>query len=467
MNGEIDDSELTEANFNAADEVLLRFPDRGEPDYYAGRRRIARAHSRLRESTFELMYGLRMPVNKREELTKAHFAGAISRKECGRQCRQFLVHFLDEQTLDLFYDEIHTEIADYGELISASIQLSGNRLSRDKVELIEREIGSLFNRLSRKSAFYMEELMFLSGYIAEARIANNLGNVQIGNFPAASYAALARLHIRTIVNSWHDRVRDTSRPRGISAAARFYHSNHAMCLRPIDISAMVEHEEALVKLYLRGNAVRTKADEHAISAPPPVVMQTEHVAVYTNSALHMSTEPNARETDAAVMSVQNWAELAIGIDEHRNFWALTPLPDFGSDFRISSALPLKFGGRRWPRLLEKLAESSDGCSAYSADVMAILGCVPSSSNVPHDRRVRRADSAGAVRYQLSNQKNAAHRTLIGGITDLNRKLRKQVGGPAGRNKSALFVDGDLVRSRFFVRALMKTDGHVYFGSKAL
>jgi hypothetical protein len=165
-----------------------------------------------------------------------------------------------------------------------------------------------------------------------------------------------------------------------------------------------------------------------------------------------------------LFSVAQWSDLAIGIDDHWRYWAVTPVPAVGERFKKTDAHELKLPGDRWLKLLQLLGAASSGNLCGVQELMTAFGYLPPPSTVPRDSRARPGCIEAEVRAELSSQIRGDLRRLKDAVSDLSRELREQIDGPKGRNRqAALRVDGDIVRSGFVVGFLVPDDhGHLIF-----
>src|SRR5262249_50086954 len=63
--------------------------------------------------------------------------------------------------------------------------------------------------------------------------------------------------------------------------------------------------------------------------------------------------------EKAVLSVDRWSDLGIGIKEDGH-WAICPCPPTGEVVDLRKAIKLPLVGERWKKVLECFAESEDG-----------------------------------------------------------------------------------------------------------
>jgi hypothetical protein len=195
-----------------------------------------------------------------------------------------------------------------------------------------------------------------------------------------------------------------------------------------------------------------------VNLPPPEV-----VVVPASTDASPATAKAETELPKPFFAVKHWSELAIGIDDHWRYWAITPAPAAGGKFKKTDACELKLPGERWKTLLKLLAESSSGNCCETTTLIQELGHLPPTSSLPRDSRARPGSLERELTSDLRQQAAAGLKPLRGNVGDLAQELRKQIAGPKGREKAALGVDGQAVRSGFVVGFLVPDDeGHLVF-----
>lgn len=160
-----------------------------------------------------------------------------------------------------------------------------------------------------------------------------------------------------------------------------------------------------------------------------------------------------RSRGKPVLSVNMWSDLAIGIDQHWNYYAFTP-PDLkGAVVKKEKGIRLDLRGKQWKMLLNELSKSEDGRSVPVQVLINLLGS-DTRSLVERERRARSMEIEAAHRAELTSKVNPSRRWLQGLVSDLSRKLGKQVSGPKGKGQAAISLNEGNVQAGFVTRALV-------------
>ena len=193
-----------------------------------------------------------------------------------------------------------------------------------------------------------------------------------------------------------------------------------------------------------------------VPSPDVVVRMPDNVPPESGDADAEPQEP--------YFTVKHWRELAIGIDGHWRYWAKTPAPAVGEEFKKTDAHELQLPGERWKAVLRLLAESPTGNCCDTSTLIRECGYLPPVSPIPRDGRMRPGSLEDDLTSDLRQQTSASLNRLKDAVSDLARELREQIEGPKGRDqKAALRVDGTAVRSGFVVGFLVPDDsGHLIF-----
>jgi hypothetical protein len=185
--------------------------------------------------------------------------------------------------------------------------------------------------------------------------------------------------------------------------------------------------------------------------------------VRVNFARNAARTSDEHRKSTPILTVGDWSELAIGIDEKHKCWALTPSPLSGQIIPKGNAICFPMRGRQWVKLLEALAESDSGVAADVHAVATKLDVLPPRSNLPRDSRARTAELRRGHTAELLLGHQAWRKRLSQILTDLTRKFRRHISGPDGGDP-VLRLDGDEVLCGFVVRYLFRDDsGHLRFG----
>jgi len=369
---------LTDADYEAARRALEINPSLAMGDYDAALPRVARSHQRLGTSRFELLFGVRPPANENEERDRGFFVGTVSRDEYRRRLATLPV---DSEMLNTAFAEAQELTDNYGSMLQALLD-PDLRACGPIDERAERRIDKLAESLAKKSALYKENLRTLSQFLTEMRVVKQLGCAAAGGFNAPTAVQLIRVAAWHVRESWKScrelAYKSQTQPQYLYAASArhlFDHVSRGGLPRPLDLETLVEQESVAASLYLR---------ECGGTWPPVGEIHT----------------PEAKAERQPLLSVKQWSELAIGIDEHKYYWALTPAPAVGGVLQKGSAIQLPLRGGRWPAVMKALADSPHPGKARRFDVLRELGLLPppgtSRRNSQHLARVQALDVAIAI-----------------------------------------------------------------------
>jgi hypothetical protein len=164
-----------------------------------------------------------------------------------------------------------------------------------------------------------------------------------------------------------------------------------------------------------------------------------------------------------LLSINEWSDLAIGIDERSKCWAITPPPEPGKVFRKTKAVELPLPAGRWTTVLTALAESETGCVVARADLLYRMGLLSPGASFEVDKRAEPGAIEGEHVEGMQINVEGIRKTLNLTLADLRRKLRELV-AVTNEDPICLKVDKELVRSGFVVRYLLQNeDGELTFG----
>ncbi len=159
-----------------------------------------------------------------------------------------------------------------------------------------------------------------------------------------------------------------------------------------------------------------------------------------------------------VLTVEKWADLAIGIWENGNYLALPQVPQHVSVFPKGAATILDLPGDQWKELLDELAKSDDGKTAPKKELLRRFGYIPSAS-----------EGSGILQDDLRTTIKSVSQQLSSAIGDLSSRLRKLVhaNDDKPRENPPMSAAGESeVTSKFTVRYLFRDEhGKPRFGSR--
>lgn len=447
----------TEADYRAADEVIASFGQIHPPTAGARERLAARCQS-VGDSYFRLIWGLRGPANFREELILRRRAKVITNEQFGQIIRQYPTNYLTEELLRDFDQEVQQDLSIFTECLQHCYSVVHERykpfVESDCDEALER----LCSQLNEQSRFSEVELEFFHGFVAEARIYYQAGAVQIRNFPAASYATVVRLANANWKNLWEDRKQN----RSLAPLLGFCKPCLEYLPRPQDLSAMLEQESALARMYLRQLKVATSSAQSVTA--DQVTINVNATELNLNSIVPPPTDKSTQSqaSKPTLLKVNHWSELAIGIDA-KGYWGLVPAPEFGGKYLKNNAVRLPLRSPRWKPLLKCLADSHDGATVRRVDLILELNLFPDDSDLPANYDGLDPDELA----QLGTHAKATYSRLNNVLTELRQKLRDITGGPKGTGNTCLETVGEHVMAGFRVAYLLDGEepGHYRFGDR--
>lgn len=224
-------------------------------------------------------------------------------------------------------------------------------------------------------------------------------------------------------------------------------------------------------------------DKERALAQPPVAIQVigptqdamasqilqPDVYVSTKHPSRQSEPAGGEDTPKVGLQVQDWSELAVGIDEKRQYWAFVPPPEEGKVVRKKNAKLLPLRGNRWKVFLEECARARFSKPIPEYIMTQALGYLVLSTDVPKDSRARPDQNEVSLVFDdgLKRVASLSRKKLRNALRDLSRELRELVDGPKGLGRTPLSLQGDEIIVAFKVRCLVPDgDGHLYFGSRS-
>lgn len=426
------DSSLTAADWEAAREVLRRYPRVDlDTEWPTAEHDIAVMHQRWGPDTFRLRFGLREPNTVLEEYELKLFRGEVALDEAKENLRGYAQRPVDAQMLKTFFEEVGAQIRRHGIFMQEVSDLLCNPHRQPVTDEDEAELDRLADETRVQSRMDKREMHSVFDFLQEARVAKRMGRVQLGEFITPTAIELVTLVTSYARESWKAN-RATCRFFGDQAEVRaidlFGMFAFRSLPRPRDLITLIDEEFALARIYLR------ERQAEASSAPATPVLDED------------SGQP--------LLTVQHWSELAIGVDEKQRYWGLVPAPTVGQPFKKSKSIELPLIGDRWKSVLRVLAEAQDPNQVSRYELMQALDRLPPPT------------ARNAMDSTQANQLAAveANKQLNSDLKDLARKLRSFVQGPTGKGKSAFAMEGRMVLCRFTVRYLLPDDsGHLRFG----
>ena len=219
------------------------------------------------------------------------------------------------------------------------------------------------------------------------------------------------------------------------------------------------------------NAASTASTSNAATEQREVKGTRGPGAVYADGGSSTAVDP---KPDDDRITVEDWGDLGIAIDEHGQYLAVYPAPERYGVFPREKAKILKLPGKQWKGLLNGLARSNNGNKVEKRDIMERFGYLragyrhpielpePDGVSGDPDDDLPDRPAFGETHAILKT----AQSRLTAAMADLGRKLRKQLNGPLGPGIPAVLsvAEEKYVESAFVVRHLVRGhDGKLRFG----
>ncbi len=145
----MDDVELTQRDYDAADEVLRLIKDRIELDG-SQREILAKKHSKMGEVRFRLVHGLSEPRNKAEELVIEFLDGKTTKEEFRKRMREHTHRPVDLEMIESVYSHIYEQLQNYADALGLIAELLQVNLSFSTRQGLARQVSANFARLKEK-----------------------------------------------------------------------------------------------------------------------------------------------------------------------------------------------------------------------------------------------------------------------------------------------------------------------------
>lgn len=372
---------------------------------------------------------------------------------------------VDEEMLRAFVDELLHLITVYEGFCRTIASLADPFFPRGTLEDADRGAAALRTSPNISAVDIDTALRFLR----YARVHQRHPLVRIKGKSAPTAAELVVLVTEIAASRWQERREFVRRvpPANVASVLASLAMNFQLeCVNYLpsaqELMTLVHTEHAIGLVELAEQKRQNTNQQPAESLESN--LRSDAISVSAAGAGPLVEEASTTEAEP-LLTVSDWSELAIGVDEKHKLWAVTPVPSVGSRFPKRQAIQLPLGGRRWRKLLELLAESTTGNQADAYAFAAALDILPPSPSLPREPRAEAAALRRGYTENLSMQTPPWKRKLKNTLSDLGRKLRQRVAGPTGQGNLALLVDEESVRSGFVVRYLLRdANGHLTFGS---
>ena len=281
----------SEQDLHAAREVLERHPNiAASASASAMEEVLAEMHRRWGSDTFRLRYGLREPRNDGEAIQASFFRGEIIADDL----QKYAEREVDDRMLRTWFGEIEEILRRYSRFMQVVFELTIDPSRQPLTDDDDDEVDEMVAELSvEKSSLFSQEIINVMDFLAEARVEKQLGLVKSGPFAATTAVEMVLTASGAAHNSWN-KCRESSRCHSEyehrcppAATEQFNSVFFALMPTPIDLTACLEEEKALARVYLRERTHRggeLVASEKLREAP--VVPQSKS----TNTVWHMISD---------------------------------------------------------------------------------------------------------------------------------------------------------------------------------
>lgn len=462
-----DDYPITKKGLAAADEVLKNWTEFTGEAREQVRAQLAKDYSRLGTTTFRLYFNLRSPRTWRESLRLKRLTGAISSDEFKDCLQKGAVRSIDKEMLDTLSAELEQRVKWYGRFLRGVDQIArGERLPG------EIFLGLRAKSAKRRMAISPEEIRTVCNFLSRVRASKSLGPIRLGNDLESNAFDLAMGATRDAWHLWcqaHKAFGETPWPTFLPASLKVvrYFRDNCFDLLPStrNLLGLLNSDHALGLVELESSQ-----DQNDSFVNPARSMTREIASHSTDAGTVPADDSNQdaarKKKKTPLLKVDEWSALALGVDEKRRVWAITPPPGEGAVFEKQKSVRIGFRRGNGRKLLELLANSTTGKAVPILEVAIALDLLPPSSSVPYDSRGRRESVQEGHTHDLSSKGNVLRRKLNSVLSEVGRSLRRSIDGPIRPVDVGLSMDDKSVNSGFIVRHLLRDNNRfLRFGHK--
>lgn len=462
--GTNDDFPVTRKGLAAADEVLKGWPEFTGEARERAREVLAKEYARLGATNFKLFFNLRVPRSWRESLRLERLTGKISAEEFNDRLRTSMVRPVDKEMLDTLLAESEYRVRRYGRFLTGIARIAAGERHPSEVSL-----GSHALSMRRKMAISPAEIGTACAFLRLVRASKPAETVQIKDYLESTAIDLSLAVTRDAWHYWNRAYSGVGEMRlpavlPVPMAVVQYFWEHCFELLPSAraVSALLRSEHAMGIAELE----RRRSRNGGIPESAQIIVSGEHVHITREATAGLATEKPLAGRAEPRLKVSDWSDLALGIDEKRRVWAITPPPAKGAIFTKGDAIAVPVRKGDGLTLLETLADSSTGQSADIYAVASKLGLMPPSSSLQPDGRARPDSLRRGQTDEINLRGEPWRKKLNDVLSDVGRRLRRVVLGPVGKGDSAFSMGGKTVNCGFVVRHLHRDEGgHLRFGIK--
>lgn len=144
---------------------------------------------------FHLKFGLRAPTTAAEQHWFDLFWGRISEDEFRERMRDYGKRPVDSEMVRGFYDYVETQVELYSRFVTEVTSLVESPRRQPVLSADEDGADKLAEAMKFRSKLLKQELMSVSHFVEEARVAKQMGLAKLGEFTAPTASELVLRHL--------------------------------------------------------------------------------------------------------------------------------------------------------------------------------------------------------------------------------------------------------------------------------
>jgi hypothetical protein len=191
--------------------------------------------------------------------------------------------------------------------------------------------------------------------------------------------------------------------------------------------------------------------------------------VHVDSAYLKQSSSNEVEKPkkTPLIHIKYWSELALGIDEKKSYWAITPPPQFNGQVFKSKAVELPLVGASWFPMFELFADSDSGNRIAMTDFVTKLKINPKGTGISADSRAKPGAIEADLRTELQQSGSVVRQAINNKLKELARTIREYVSGTKPGSDRCFRMLADEIECAFDVGYIVEsTNGSHKFCRKS-
>lgn len=247
-------------DFRAAELVVQATSSHGNDSAQRGEllQKYAKLRTAIGADRFDLLFGLRAPRTRSEQLTVQHHRREISDDEFRAGLKADAERPIDREMLDAFHNETLQQVVLYGKMLKTIVQIATNQRDPNCWRHRETEVDELVSAMANPGAMWKTHIQTVLTFLAEVRSAKGQGVAQCGEYSGASAHILAIHVMRIAAEAWSLNKQTAERSRtdrrylyATFASSLFLEVNFPKLPRANDLVALLELEHAAASKELR------------------------------------------------------------------------------------------------------------------------------------------------------------------------------------------------------------------------